>query len=89
MNKFFEGMRTGKNANLQATEGDVAAFRRFMVAFDCEDSETFQEAHEKINASMEDIGDKMDAVDFDDYEAQQEIIYRRYAKLPKAKNGIS
>ncbi len=41
--------------NKTPTQEDVNAFRRFMRHFQCEDAETVEEAHEKIQISMRDI----------------------------------
>lgn len=38
--------------NPNATQKDVESFRRLMFVFDCEDSETPAEAHERIATSM-------------------------------------
>jgi hypothetical protein len=44
-----------QDKNPNATSDDVEAFKRFAVAFECEDAETAQEVHEKVLASMDAI----------------------------------
>ena len=65
--------------NPNATERDVAAARRFMRCFDCEDSEIYTEAKERILASMDMMNDAIDHAP-DDFTACC-ILRERLAKL--------
>jgi len=42
------------------SDGDISAFLRFAANFDCLDSDSYKEAHERIGASMELISDEME-----------------------------
>jgi len=57
-----ELLREIKKSRPDADLRDVSAFRRFAKNFHAEDSETYQEAHEKVVASMELLGDELDGV---------------------------
>lgn len=65
--------------NPRATQRDVDAARRFMRCFDCEDCETYAEAKEKIEASMEMISEELELTE--DPEEQRAILRQRCAKL--------
>lgn len=64
--------------NKNATTDDVAAFRRFMRCFDCEDAATPQEAQEKVLASMDMITNEIQRMD--DLTARA-YMRERYSKL--------
>lgn len=68
-----------RKTNPNATQKDVDAGRRFMRCFDCEDAATWEEAHEKICASMRMMNDEIDLVE-DDGEARR-ILRERLAKF--------
>ena len=74
--QILEGLRV-RNPN--ASLLDVAATRRFMKCFDCEDSEFFEEANDKILASMDICLERVNNAR-DDFEAR-EIIQETYKKL--------
>lgn len=61
----------------RCTLANAEAGYRFAKGFDCLDSETWQEAHQRILASMDMISEEMDSTD-DDEEAR-DIMRRRYA----------
>lgn len=48
--QILEGIQVN---NKNRTQKDVEAFRRFMHGFDCEDASTYEEAKERILASMD------------------------------------
>jgi hypothetical protein len=74
--QIMDGLRD-KNPN--ATEKDVAAYRRFMRCFDCEDAETYDDAQERILLSMDMMSDAVDSAP-NRFEAHR-ILRERLAKL--------
>lgn len=68
-----------KKERPEMRDGDIAAALRFAACFDCLDSATYAEAHEKICASISMIGDELDSVD--DEEEQRSILRERYKNL--------
>ena len=73
--------RSLKEERPEMSDLDILAFLNFARNFECLDSDSFEEAHEKICASMENISDEMEALDFDDAEGQREILRERYKNL--------
>lgn len=65
--------------NPRADIRDVNAARRFMKCFECEDAETYEEAKEKILASMRIVSDEMDKAS--NAGEMREILHRHYGKL--------
>jgi hypothetical protein len=74
--EILEGQR--KLGNKDANEKDVVAFRKFMNNFECNDAETFEEAHEKIRMSMKDVSFELMT---SPRELHSEIFSRRYKNL--------
>jgi hypothetical protein len=58
-------------------DADYEALLRMMRAFDCEDAESYQEACEKIDASMASICEELESVETDT--ESNEIVTRRLA----------
>lgn len=69
-----------KTKGASDSEGNVRSFLNFARCFDCLDADSFEEAEEKIHASMEIVSDEMEAADGDE-EQQAYILSRAYRKL--------
>ena len=65
-----------KKERPEMTDSNIEAFLRFCHNFNCLDSKSYQEAHNRIDIEMERIGDEMDRADTE--EEQNAIFLKNF-----------